>query len=48
MCIRDSRYGMDDLDRAIADSEARGWVKVLTVPGKDHILGCLLYTSRCV
>jgi pyruvate/2-oxoglutarate dehydrogenase complex dihydrolipoamide dehydrogenase (E3) component/uncharacterized membrane protein YdjX (TVP38/TMEM64 family) len=34
-----SRYGIDDLDRAIADSEAYGFVKVLTVPGKDRILG---------
>jgi pyruvate/2-oxoglutarate dehydrogenase complex dihydrolipoamide dehydrogenase (E3) component/uncharacterized membrane protein YdjX (TVP38/TMEM64 family) len=34
-----TRYGMDELDRAIADSEARGFVKVLTVPGKDTILG---------
>ncbi|MEO6626799.1 MAG: pyridine nucleotide-disulfide oxidoreductase, partial [Burkholderiaceae bacterium] len=33
------RYGIDDLDRAIADSEAHGFVKVLTVPGKDRILG---------
>ena len=33
------RYGIDDLDRAIADSAAYGWVKVLTVPGKDKILG---------
>ncbi len=32
-------YGIDDLDRAIADSEAHGFVKVLTVPGKDRILG---------
>ena len=34
-----SRYDIDDLDRAIADSEAHGFVKVLTVPGKDKILG---------
>ena len=34
-----TRYGIDDLDRAIADSAAEGWVKVLTVPGKDTILG---------
>jgi pyruvate/2-oxoglutarate dehydrogenase complex dihydrolipoamide dehydrogenase (E3) component len=34
-----TRYGIDDLDRAIADSAASGWVKVLTVPGKDRILG---------
>lgn len=34
-----TRYGIDDLDRAIADSDAHGVVKVLTVPGKDKILG---------
>lgn len=32
-------YGIDDLDRAIADGEAHGFVKVLTVPGKDKVLG---------
>ena len=32
-------YGLDDLDRAIADGEAHGFIKVLTVPGKDMILG---------
>jgi pyruvate/2-oxoglutarate dehydrogenase complex dihydrolipoamide dehydrogenase (E3) component/uncharacterized membrane protein YdjX (TVP38/TMEM64 family) len=34
-----STYGIDDLDRAIADEAAHGVVKVLTVPGKDRILG---------
>ncbi len=34
-----TRYGIDDLDRAIVDGAARGFVKVLTVPGKDRILG---------
>jgi pyruvate/2-oxoglutarate dehydrogenase complex dihydrolipoamide dehydrogenase (E3) component len=34
-----SRYDLADLDRAITDSEAHGFVKVLTVPGKDRILG---------
>ncbi len=34
-----TRYGIDDLDRAIADSEDHGWVKVLTKPGSDTILG---------
>jgi pyruvate/2-oxoglutarate dehydrogenase complex dihydrolipoamide dehydrogenase (E3) component/uncharacterized membrane protein YdjX (TVP38/TMEM64 family) len=34
-----TKYDIDDLDRAIADSEAHGFVKVLTVPGKDKILG---------
>lgn len=32
-------YGLDDLDRAIADGEGHGFVKVLTAPGKDKVLG---------
>ena len=35
-------YGIDDLDRAIADEAAHGVVKVLTVPGKDRILGATI------
>lgn len=35
-------YGIDDLDRAIADEAAHGFVKVLTVPGKDQILGATI------
>ena len=34
-----TRYGIADLDRAIADSAAHGFVKVLTLPGKDRIVG---------
>jgi dihydrolipoamide dehydrogenase len=34
-----TRYELDDLDRAIADQEAHGFIKVLTVPGSDKILG---------
>ncbi len=34
-----TRFGIDDLDRAIADGTAVGFIKVLTVPGKDKILG---------
>jgi len=38
-----SRYALDDLDRQICDegaaSQTQGFVKVLTVPGKDTILG---------
>lgn len=34
-----TRYDLDDLDRAIAESETQGFVKVLTPPGKDTILG---------
>ena len=37
-----TRYDLAELDRAIADSAARGFVKVLTVPGKDRILGVTL------
>jgi pyruvate/2-oxoglutarate dehydrogenase complex dihydrolipoamide dehydrogenase (E3) component len=35
-------YGIDDLDRAIADGVAEGWVKVLTQPGSDRILGATI------
>jgi len=35
-------YGLDDLDRAIADSADYGHVKVLTEPGKDRILGATI------
>ncbi len=35
-------YGIDDLDRAIADGEAHGFVKVLTRPGTDRILGATI------
>jgi pyruvate/2-oxoglutarate dehydrogenase complex dihydrolipoamide dehydrogenase (E3) component len=34
-----TRFGIDDLDRAIADGTDEGFVKVLTEPGKDRILG---------
>ena len=38
-----SVYGMDDLDRAIADGEAHGMLKVLTKPGKKgEILGATI------
>lgn len=37
-----TNYGIEDLDRAIADEEAHGVVKVLTVPGKDKILGATI------
>ena len=39
-------YGIDDLDRAIADSDARGFVKVLTVPKKDEVLGATIVGAR--
>jgi len=39
-------YGIDELDRAVADEEAHGMVKVLTVPGKDRILGATIVGAR--
>ncbi|MGD8568054.1 MAG: dihydrolipoyl dehydrogenase [Gammaproteobacteria bacterium] len=39
-------YGLDDLDRAIADEEDHGIVKVLTEPGKDKILGAVIVGSH--
>jgi pyruvate/2-oxoglutarate dehydrogenase complex dihydrolipoamide dehydrogenase (E3) component/uncharacterized membrane protein YdjX (TVP38/TMEM64 family) len=41
-----TRYDLDDLDRAIADGEARGFVKVLTVPGRDRILGAVVVGAQ--
>jgi pyruvate/2-oxoglutarate dehydrogenase complex dihydrolipoamide dehydrogenase (E3) component/uncharacterized membrane protein YdjX (TVP38/TMEM64 family) len=41
-----TRYPLDDLDRAIADSAAHGFIKVLTVPGKDTILGVTIVGSH--
>ena len=37
-----SRYELADLDRAIADGETRGFIKVLTEPGRDRILGATI------
>lgn len=34
-----TRYEMDHHDRSLADGEAHGFIKILTVPGKDKILG---------
>ena len=36
------RYDLDDLDRAIVDGTAQGWVKVITPRGKDRILGATI------
>jgi pyruvate/2-oxoglutarate dehydrogenase complex dihydrolipoamide dehydrogenase (E3) component/uncharacterized membrane protein YdjX (TVP38/TMEM64 family) len=37
-----TRYELAGLDRAIADGEARGFIKVLTEPGRDRILGATI------
>ncbi|MCG8325060.1 MAG: mercuric reductase [Thiotrichales bacterium] len=41
-----TRYDISDLDRAIADSEAHGLVKVLTQKGKDRILGVTIMSDH--
>lgn len=41
-----TRYSIDDLDRAIADQAAEGYVKVLTAPGKDTILGVTIVAAH--
>ena len=39
LAVEVTRYGLDDLDRAIADGSDIGYVRVLTAPGTDRILG---------
>lgn len=41
-----TRFPLHDLDRAIADGATAGFVKVLTVPGKDRILGATIVGSH--
>jgi len=37
-----THYDLDDLDRAITEDQAHGFVKILTSPGKDRILGATI------
>ncbi|MBU6415628.1 MAG: FAD-dependent oxidoreductase [Xanthomonadaceae bacterium] len=41
-----TRFEFAELDRAIAEQATQGFVKVLTVPGKDHILGATVVGER--
>ena len=41
-----TRYDLADLDRAIVDGAAQGFVKVLTAPGKDRIIGVTIAGAR--
>jgi pyruvate/2-oxoglutarate dehydrogenase complex dihydrolipoamide dehydrogenase (E3) component/uncharacterized membrane protein YdjX (TVP38/TMEM64 family) len=41
-----TRYDLDDLDRAIIDGRAEGFLKVLTVPGSDRILGVTIVSAH--
>jgi pyruvate/2-oxoglutarate dehydrogenase complex dihydrolipoamide dehydrogenase (E3) component len=40
------RFDLAELDRAIADDANAGFIKVLTVPGKDRILGVAIVGAR--
>ena len=47
IAVQVSHYGIDDLDRAITDGEAHGFIKVLTPKnGKDTILGVTIVGSH--
>lgn len=41
-----TQYGIQDLDRAITDGEARGFIKVLTPRGQDQILGATIVSGH--
>ncbi len=41
-----TRYPLADLDRAIAEGATDGFVKVLTVPGRDRILGATIVGAQ--
>ncbi len=46
IAVEVTRYDIDDLDRAIADQNRYGWVKVLTKPGTDKILGVTIVGAQ--
>jgi pyruvate/2-oxoglutarate dehydrogenase complex dihydrolipoamide dehydrogenase (E3) component/uncharacterized membrane protein YdjX (TVP38/TMEM64 family) len=46
IAVEVTRYPLQELDRAIVESEERGFVKVLTVPGRDTILGAVVVGER--
>jgi len=37
-----AHFSLAELDRAVAENLTEGFVKILTVPGKDRILGCTI------
>jgi len=41
-----TRYAMSESDRAIAEGATEGFIKVLTVPGKDKILGATIVAEN--
>ena len=41
-----TRFGFEELDRAITDSAAKGFIKVITPKGKDKILGVTVVSEH--
>ena len=41
-----TRYALEELDRAITEHRAQGFIKVLTPPGKDRILGVTIVSQH--
>jgi len=41
-----TRFAMAELERAVAEGETTGFVKVLAKPGKDEILGAVVVGSH--
>ena len=46
LAIQVTKYEIDDLDRAITDSETKGFVKVITAGNSDKILGVTIVASN--
>ena len=46
IAVEVTRYDLHELDRAIVDDAREGFVKVLTPPGKDRILGVTIVAPR--
>lgn len=46
MAFEVTRFALAELDRAIVESAETGFVKVLTVPGKDRILGVTIVAEQ--
>ncbi|QFT84547.1 Dihydrolipoyl dehydrogenase [Halomonas sp. THAF12] len=42
VAVEVTHYPLSELDRAIAEGQTRGFVKVLTVPGRDRLLGATI------
>ncbi len=46
IAVEVTRYKLEELDRAITDEAAHGFVKILTVPGKDRVLGVTIVAEH--